>query len=121
MSDIKEVRALLDFIEKVGTEGMEVGRVNRTLADIASSMAAVATAQESPAWVTALVQAIRGIEMPAMNMPAPVVNVPAPIVNVAAPEMPSSPAPAPPTGWRMRVAKRDDIGRIAEIIFTPEN
>lgn len=121
MSDLKEVRALLDFIEKVGTDGMEVGRVNRTLSDMASSLSAVATAQESPTWVTALVQAIRAIEMPTMNMPAPVVNVPAPIVNVAAPEMPAQPAPAPPKGWRMRVAKRDDIGRIAEILFTPEN
>lgn len=126
MSNMDQIRALLDSIEKVGASGVAVDKVSRYLGDIASNMAAVAQVNEKAEWAQLIVAALANIKltMPEQTLPAPVVNVAAPVVNlppIEMPQFPAPPAPAPPTGWRMRITARDDLGRVAEITLKPEN
>lgn len=125
MSNLDQIRALLDSIEKVGASAASADAIGRAMTDIASSLSAIAVTQEKSELGQMIVQALGNLSV---QVPAPVVNVaaaPAPVVNIAPPnitlpEFPAMPAAAPPTGWRMRVVARDDLGRIAELSFKPE-
>jgi hypothetical protein len=119
---LDQIRSLLDSIEKVGASSVQVAQVGQALADMATSLSAVAQAQERPPeWVGALIDAIKGltIVMPEINLPAPVVNLPQ--INVQPAEVSFPPMPSPvaaqmplmSSGVRMRVTKRDDLGRLA--------
>jgi hypothetical protein len=141
---LESIRSLLDSIEKVGATSVQVAQVGQALADMATSLSAVAQAQERPpTWVTELVAAIRSLKededegeedgeekaapMWAAELMAAIRNVQ--IINnvqpaeVTLPPMPSAAAQMPlmSSGVRMRVTKRDDLGRLSELVFIPEN
>ena len=125
------LNALLDGLEKAGATGAQIALVQQSMLDMASSMAAVAMALEKPPqWASELVAAIKGltIVMPEINLPAPIVNMPAPSITVQPAQVTLPPAPSHaaqmplmPSGLRVKVAKRDDLGRVAEYLFIPEN
>jgi hypothetical protein len=64
-------------------------------------------------WAAELMAAIRNVQIINNVQPA----------EVTLPPMPSAAAQMPlmSSGVRMRVTKRDDLGRLSELVFIPEN
>jgi len=140
---LDQIRSLLDSIEKVEASGVQVAQVGQALADMATSLSAVAQCQERPpVWMNELVAAILSLKenedeedgeeekeapMWASELMNAIRNVQ--IINNVQPaevtfQPSSSPAaqmPLMPSGVRMRVVKRDDLGRLSELVFIPEN
>jgi hypothetical protein len=139
---LDQIRSLLDNIEKVGASGVQVAQVGQALADMATSLSAVAQAQERPpTWVTDLVSAIRSLKeneaedddeegqspswvpdlMAAIRSVQIINNVQPSEVSFQPSSSPAAQMPLMPSGVRMRVVKRDDLGRLSELVFIPEN
>ena len=138
---METIRQLLDKIEALDESGVQVVQVSQALADMASSLSAVAQAQErppawvgdliaairslkedetdsgeekAPPWVAGFLEALRGVQIVNNVQPAEVTLPPQSIPAAAQMPLMSS-------GVRMRVTKRDDLGRLSELIFIPEN
>lgn len=138
---MEHIRQLLDKLEEIDSSGVQVAQVSQALADMASSLSAVAQAHEqpptwvgelvaairslkedeaedgeekAPPWVAGFLEALRGVQIVNNVQPAEVLLPPQPIP--AAVQMPLM-----SSGVRMRVVKRDDLGRLSELIFIPEN
>jgi len=143
---LDNVRTLIDSIEQIGATGDQVAGVGQmlgtALADMASSLSAVAQAQERPpSWVTDLVDAIRSLKeneaegdaeegqppawvpdlMNAIRNVQIINNVQPAEVSFQPSSSPAAQMPLMPSGVRMRVVKRDDLGRLSELVFIPEN
>lgn len=140
---MESIRQLLDKLEEIDSSGVQVAQVGQALADMASSLSAVAQAQERPpAWVGDLIAAIRSLKEDETEDDAEEEKAPpwvagflealrsVQIVNNVQPAevtLPPQPLPAAAqmplmsSGVRMRVVKRDDLGRLSELIFIPEN
>ncbi len=138
---MESIRQLLDKLEELDESGVQVAQVGQALADMASSLSAVAQAQErppawvgdliaairslkedetedgaeekAPPWVAGFLEALRGVQIVNNVQPAEVTLPPQPI--------PAAQMPLMSSGVRMRVVKRDDLGRLSELIFIPEN
>lgn len=139
---MESIRQLLDKLEEIDSSGVQVAQVSQALADMASSLSAVAQAQERPpAWVGDLIAAIRSLKedeaddkgeekappwvagfLEALRSVQIVNNVqPAEVTLPPQPLPAAAQMPLMSSGVRMRVVKRDDLGRLSELIFIPEN
>ena len=136
---METIRQLLDKIEALDESGVQVVQVSQALADMASSLSAVAQAQERPpAWVGDLIAAIRSLKedetgeekappwvagfLEALRGVQIVNNVQPAEVTLPHQSIPAAAQmPLMSSGVRMRVTKRDDLGRLSELIFIPEN
>lgn len=137
---MESIRQLLDKLEEIDTSGVQVAQVSQALADMASSLSAVAQAQERPpAWVGDLIAAIRSLKededsgeekappwvagfLDALRGVQIVNNVQPAEVSLPPQSIPAAAQmPLMSSGVRMRVTKRDDLGRLSELIFIPEN
>lgn len=139
---MESIRQLLDKLDQMQGFSGQVEQVGLALADMASSLSAVAQAQErppawvgdliaairslkedetedsgeekAPPWVAGFLDALRGVQIVNNVQPAEVTLPPQSIPAAAQMPLMSS-------GVRMRVTKRDDLGRLSELIFIPEN
>lgn len=136
---MESIRQLLDKLEEIDESGVQVAQVSQALADMASSLSAVAQAQERPpAWVGDLIAAIRSLKedetedeekappwvagfLDALRGVQIVNNVQPAEVSLPPQSIPAAQMPLMSSGVRMRVTKRDDLGRLSELIFIPEN
>lgn len=136
---MESIRQLLDKLEEIDESGVQVAQVSQALADMASSLSAVAQAQERPpAWVGDLIAAIRSLKedetadeekappwvagfLEALRGVQIVNNVQPAEVSLPPQSIPAAQMPLMSSGVRMRVTKRDDLGRLSELIFIPEN
>lgn len=136
---MESIRQLLDKLEEIDSSGVQVAQVGQALADMASSLSAVAQAQERPpAWVGDLIAAIRSLKedddseekappwvagfLEALRNVQIVNNVQPAEVSLPPQSIPAATQmPLMSSGVRMRVTKRDDLGRLSELIFIPEN
>ena len=145
---LDNVRTLIDSIEQIGATGDQVAGVGQmlgtALADMASSLSAVAQAQERPpAWMNELVAAILSLKededkedgeeekeapmwaselMNAIRNVQIINNVQPAEVSFQPSSSPAAQMPLMPSGVRIRaVVKRDDLGRLSELVFIPEN
>ena len=116
-TELSKLTELLTQLQSRGQQMSVFKAIEQGLADVVGIIEQQKSdsASEPAALAQAMREAFSGLKF------EPNFNIPAPIVNVAAPEIAMPTPPAPPTGWRMRISKRDDIGRIAEILLTPEN
>lgn len=139
---MESIRQLLDKLEEIDSSGVQVAQVSQALADMASSLSAVAQAQERPpAWVGDLIAAIRSLKedetengaeeekappwvagfLEALRSVQIVNNVQPAEVSLPPQPIPAAQMPLMSSGVRMRVVKRDEVGRLVELIFIPEN
>ena len=139
---LDQIRSLLDSIEKVEASGVQVAQVGQALADMATSLSAVAQCQERPpVWMNELVAAILSLKededeedgeekeapmwaselMNAIRNVQIINNVQPAEVSFQPSSSPAAQMPLMPSGVRMRVVKRDDLGRLSELVFIPEN
>ena len=141
---LDQIRSLLDSIEKVEASSVQVAQVGQALADMATSLSAVAQCQERPpVWMNELVAAILSLKededekeedgeekeapmwaselMNAIRNVQIINNVQPAEVSFQPSSSPAAQMPLMPSGVRMRVVKRDDLGRLSELVFIPEN
>jgi len=140
---LDQIRSLLDSIEKVEASSVQVAQVGQALADMATSLSAVAQSQERPpVWMNELVAAILSLKededkedgeeekeapmwaselMNAIRNVQIINNVQPAEVSFQPSSSPAAQMPLMPSGVRMRVVKRDDLGRLSELVFIPEN
>jgi len=140
---LDQIRSLLDSIEKVEASSVQVAQVGQALADMATSLSAVAQSQERPpVWMNELVAAILSLKededkedgeeekeapmwaselMNAIRNVQIINNVQPAEVSFQPSSSPAAQMPLMPSGVRMRVVKRDGLGRLSVLVFIPEN